>query len=106
MQQKALMPGICGQVRFIKNCVCDREGRLTITRAAFFVAAASKMISQSQQTLSSDDSSGAIQRFPLIERVGWLVQIITEPMHVRRASVPNRNAVGTGVLNIELCRGS
>src|SRR5713101_3368081 len=100
------MSGICGQVWFIKNGVGDREGCLAITSALFLIASEKKIISQSQQTLSSDHGSGTIQWFPRIERVGWFVEIIAEPMQVRRASVPNRNAVGAGVFNIEVSRGS
>src|SRR6266567_3485398 len=100
------MAGIYGQIRFIKNSVCDREGRLAITIASFLIASEKKIISQSQQTLSSDDGRRTIQWFPMIERVARFVQVITEPMQVRRASIPNRNSVGTGVFKIELSRGS
>ena len=77
-----------------------------LARAIFRVATACETIAQAKQALRGDCGGAAIDGLKVIEDLGGLVEVIAESMELRSAGVPVGDAVGRGVLDIEVAGGA
>src|SRR5207249_3570048 len=78
---------------------------MPIPRRAMFISVPKQVISEPEKALCGNSCGGAINRLPFVKWIGSLFEIIAQPMQVRGASVPHRDAVGTAIDQVKIGRG-
>ena len=105
VQYQALVPGAWREIRFVEQGIGYGQAGLAVARAVPGVAFGRQVVSQADQALGGDRGRRAIHRLPGVEWVGGPVEVVAQPMQVRRAGVPHRNAIGAGVGEVEVGGG-
>ena len=95
VQDEALVPVVGAQVRLIEQRIADGEAGLPVALLADAVA-------EPQQALRGDGGGRAVHRLMRVEGIGGARQVIAHACQARRAGVPVRDAIGGGMLDIEI----
>src|SRR5690242_11602139 len=90
--------------RLGKNCIGRRKPGLPIARSLFFLSMRRKIIPQANEPLRRNCGGRTVHRFPFVEGIGALAQIISQAMQIGCARVPHWDAVGATVSEIKISR--
>jgi hypothetical protein len=105
VEEESLVLGFGAQVGFVEERVGDGEGGLAEVGAGACVAMGTQPIAEAQESLGGDGGGGAIDGFPWVKGIGGAAGVIPEAVEVGGPRIPEGDAIGGGVLEVELGGG-
>src|SRR6266704_572242 len=106
MKDQALVLRVGGKIWLFEDAPRDAQAGLAVAPANILVAFCGEVIAEADEPLRGNSGGGAVNRLPLVERIGGPAKVIAEPMEIRRPGVPHRHAVSARVLKVEIRGGT